>query len=173
MGNTISAAQYATHRGVSKPAVLQAIREGRLKQSVTREEGQKAYKIDPELADKEWAATTSLDRGEHNNRMMLRDAGAEGDAASFAASRAKREAYEAELARLKFEQQAGTLVDAESVKKEAFKTSRTIRDAMLNIPDRVASELSGLDDAFAIHRRLTEEIRKVLESALGVDDADA
>jgi phage terminase Nu1 subunit (DNA packaging protein) len=169
MGNLISAAKYATHRGVSKPAVLQAIRDGRLTKSVTRDG--KAYQIDVALADQEWAATTSIDRGEHNNRMMLRDAGAEGDAASFAASRAKREAYEAELARLKYEQQAGTLVDAEQVKKEAFKVARTIRDGMLNIPDRLAAELVGQDDSFIIHRKLTDEIRKALESALGQDDA--
>ena len=171
MGNLISATQYADRRGVSRPAVLQAIRQGRLTKSVTREG--RNYRIDPDLADQEWAATTSLDRGEHNNRMMLQDAGAEGDAASYAASRAKREAYEAELARLKYEQQAGTLVDAEAVKKEAFKTARTIRDGLLNIPDRVSAELAGIDDSFAVHRRLTEEIRKVLENALGDDDAAA
>lgn len=171
MGNYLSAAMYATHRGVSKPAVLQAIRDGRLKESVTREG--KAFKIDVDLADKEWAANTSIDRGEHNNRKMLMDAGIEGDTASYAASRAKREAYEAELARLKFEQQAGTLVEAEAVKKEAFKIGRTIRDGLLNIPDRVSAELVGQEDSFVIHRRLLEEIRKVLENALGEDDGNA
>lgn len=171
MGNLISATAYADRRGVSRPAVHQAIRNGRLSKSVTREG--KNYRIDADLADKEWAATTNIDRGEHNNRMMLQDAGIEGDASSYAASRAKREAYEAELARLKFEQQAGTLVDAEAVKKEAFKIARTIRDGMLNIPDRVSAELVGQDDSFVIHRRLLEEIRKVLENALGADDGNA
>jgi len=171
MGNFISAAKYATHRGVSKPAVLQAIRDGRLTKSVTRDG--KAFKIDVDLADQEWAATTSIDRGEHNNRMMLGDAGIEGEAATYAASRAKKEQYQAELSRLEYEQKAGTLVDAEAVKKEAFKVARMIRDGMLNIPDRVAAELTGQTDNFVIHRRLTEEIRKALESALGAEDGAA
>jgi phage terminase Nu1 subunit (DNA packaging protein) len=169
MSELISATQYADRRGVSRPAVLQAIRQGRLTKSVSREG--KVYRIDAELADKEWAATTSIDRGEHNNRMMLQDAGLEGEAATYAASRAKKEAYQAELSRLEYEQKAGTLVDAEAVKKEAFKVARMIRDGMLNIPDRVAAELTGVADSFTIHRRLTDEIRKALEAALGNDDA--
>jgi phage terminase Nu1 subunit (DNA packaging protein) len=171
MGNTISATEYADRRGVSRPAVLQAIRNGRLTKSVTREG--RNYRINADLADKEWAATTSIDRGEHNNRMMLQDAGVEGETASYAASRAKKEAYEAELARLKYEQQAGTLIDAEAVKKEAFKVARMVRDGLLNIPDRVAAEVAGITDSFIIHRRLTDEIRKALEAALGGDDVDA
>lgn len=171
MGNTTSAAKYATHRGVSKPAVLQAIRDGRLSKSVRR--NGKAFEIDIDLADQEWAANTSLDRGEHNNRMVREAVGPDGETTSLAASRAKREAYEAELARLKYEQQAGTLVEAEAVKKEAFKTARIIRDGMLNIPDRVSAELVGATDSFVIHRRLTEEIRKALETALGDEDGNA
>lgn len=171
MGNTISVTEYANRRGVSRAAVIQAILNKRIVQSVTKV-GRK-YEINADLADQEWAANTALDRGEHNNRKMLADAGVEGDTANYAASRAKRESYEAELARLKFEQQAGTLVEAEAVKKEAFKIARTIRDGMLNIPDRVSAELVGQEDSFVIHRRLLEEIRKVLENALGEDDADA
>lgn len=167
MGNLLTAAQYADRRGVSKPAVWQAIRNGRLSRSVKR--SGKAYIIDAALADEEWAANTQLDRGEHNNRLTIADGG-EGENASYAVSRAKKEAYEAELARLKYEQQSGTLVDAEAVKKQAFRVGRMIRDGLLNIPDRVSAELAGLDDSFAIHRRLTEEIRKALESALGAED---
>lgn len=169
MGKLISATAYADRRGVSKPAVLQAIRNGRLSKSVRRDG--KAYQIDADLADQEWAANTQLDRGEHNNRLTLGD-DIGGDNASYAVSRAKKEAYEAELARLKYEQQAGILVDAEAVKKQAFKVGRMVRDGMLNIPDRVSAELAGIDDSFSVHRRLTEEIRKVLETALGPDHDD-
>jgi hypothetical protein len=81
---------------------------------------------------------------------------------NFAASRAKREAYAAEIARLDFEERQGTLVDAEKVRGAAYKVARRIRDGLLNIPDRVAGELAGLTDSFLVHQRLTEEVRQVL-----------
>lgn len=170
MGKIVTAAAYAAHRGVSKPAVFQAIREGRIK-SVERDG--RAWRIDQDEADREWAENTSTTRGAHNLRLGVGEVAHDVDGPNLAASRAKREAYEAELARLKYEQQAGILVDAEDVKKEAFKTARIIRDGLLNIPDRVAAELVGASDSFVIHRRLTEEIRKALETALGEEDAAA
>ena len=41
-----------------------------------------------------------------------------------------------------------------------------VRDAMLNIPDRIASELAAETDQFEIHRLLTVEIRRALGTAL-------
>jgi hypothetical protein len=35
---------------------------------------------------------------------------------------------------------------------------------MLNIPDRVSAEFAGIQNAAEIHMRLTDEIRKALES---------
>lgn len=75
--------------------------------------------------------------------------------------------YDARLARIEYEEQQRALVKADDVKAAAFKVARTIRDGLLNIPDRVSAELAGLDDNFAVHRRLTDEIRKALEAALG------
>jgi phage terminase Nu1 subunit (DNA packaging protein) len=77
-------------------------------------------------------------------------------------ARAKRESYQAELARLKYEEQAGKLIDAEAVQNEAFKIARTVRDALMNLPDRVAAEFAGETNQFRIHTRLSEEIRKAL-----------
>lgn len=78
------------------------------------------------------------------------------------AAKAKRESYQAELARLKYEEQAGVLVNADAVRNEAFKIGRTVRDAMLAVPDRVSAEFSAETNQFKIHQRLTEEIRKAL-----------
>lgn len=93
-----------------------------------------------------------------------------GAAATFAQSRAIKEAYLARLAKLEFEEKSGVLVKADAVKNEAFKVARLVRDAMLNIPDRVSSELAADSDQFVIHRKLTLEIRRALEG-LGGDNA--
>jgi len=82
---------------------------------------------------------------------------------TLAASKAKREAFMAELARLEYEQKAGSLVPIEDVKKQAFKMARIVRDSLLNIPDRLAAELAAETNQFRVHTRLTEELRKALE----------
>jgi hypothetical protein len=41
--------------------------------------------------------------------------------------------------------------------------ARLVRDAMLNIPDRVAAELAAETNQFKVHQRLTHEIRRALE----------
>jgi hypothetical protein len=51
---------------------------------------------------------------------------------------------------------------AEPVKAEALKLARTVREAMLNIPDRIAAEFARLTNAHAIHARLNEEIQVAL-----------
>ncbi len=46
--------------------------------------------------------------------------------------------------------------------------ARMVRDAMLNIADRIASELAAETDQFEIHRLLTVEIRRALGTALNM-----
>jgi hypothetical protein len=77
-------------------------------------------------------------------------------------SRARREHYQAEKAKLEALQGRGELVPAEEVKREAFAMGRQIRDAMQGIPDRVASLLAASSDVRDVHQMLTEEIRVAL-----------
>ncbi len=78
-------------------------------------------------------------------------------------SRARREHYQAELAKLEVDHRRGELVAADAVKKEAFSTAKTVREALINIPDRVANLLAAENDASAIHMALTQEITQALE----------
>lgn len=165
----VSMSQYAAMRGISQPAVSQAIHSGRLIKAIIKDG--KRIKIDPDIADREWAANTQGGRGAAPQRLAsgvdLPDAI---DAADYNASRAKREAYNAELARLEVEEKQGQLVAADEVRKTAFAVARQVRDGILNIPDRVSAELAAVTDQFEIHRRLTAEIRKALEGVLTIAD---
>lgn len=157
---------YAKLKGVSPEAVNRAIKSGRLVKSVTRDK-KNWPRIDPKLADKEWEENTH-----QGNSLLERKKRAENESAkaqaspssSYANSKAIRENYLARLAKLDYEERSGKLVDAEAVKKEAFKVARTVRDGLLNIPDRVAAEFAGLTKPHEIHVRLSEEIRKALEA---------
>ena len=83
---------------------------------------------------------------------------------SYAASRAIREAYQARLAKLDYEERSGKLMDVDKVKTAAFKVARNVRDGLLNMPDRVAHELAYETDPSAVHQRLSAEIRSILEA---------
>jgi hypothetical protein len=162
-------AEYAASRGISKAAVNAAISSGRLVNAIKRE-GRRVT-LDAAIADAEWTANTRGGRGPAPQPLAsgvgLPDAI---EAADYNASRAKREAYNAELARLEVEEKQGQLVAADDVRKTAFAVARQVRDGMLNIPDRVSAELAAMTDQFEIHRRLTTEIRKALEGVLSSAD---
>ena len=77
-------------------------------------------------------------------------------------SRARREHYQAELAKLQVTQQRGELVPADEVKKEAFKMGRSVREALANLADRLSHQLAGEIDPVRIHQVLTQEHRAAL-----------
>lgn len=59
-------------------------------------------------------------------------------------------------------QRSGRLIDAEVARREAYESARSIRDAVLAVPDRVAAELAAESDAGRVHARLREELRAAL-----------
>jgi len=77
-------------------------------------------------------------------------------------SRARREHYQAELAKLQVALQRKELVPADEVKKEAFQIGRSIREALANLADRLSHQLAGETDPAVIHAVLTDEHRAAL-----------
>ena len=53
-------------------------------------------------------------------------------------------------------------IDVARIKKDFPLLARTVRDGLLNLPDRVAHELAHETDPSAVHLRLSSEIRAVL-----------
>ena len=78
-------------------------------------------------------------------------------------SRERREHYQAELAKLEVDLKRGELVSADSVKKAAFDLAKTVRESLINIPDRVANQFAAEADPQAIHMALSHEIQSALE----------
>lgn len=69
--------------------------------------------------------------------------------------------WSSETKRLKALKDAGELVEADKVEREAFEQARLLRDAFLNIPDRIAATLAAETDPIAVHTLLLKEIRSV------------
>lgn len=172
----VSVRAFSRFVGCSDVAVREGIEKGRLVESLRMTE--KGYpEVELEIGKREWednrdpAATLAMGLNGNNGQHEELNGADEliaGKNLSFASQRAEREKWAAKMAQLSYEERAGTLVEASKVRKESFALGRQIRDAMMNIPDRVATELAAEQDATKIHNRLAEEIRIALR---GVVDA--
>ena len=146
---------YARHRGISHTAVEKAVKQGRIQVDANG-------KIDAEQADRDWDHNTSQVNAPTTSRPLEATGGA-----SYAQSRAVRELYLAKIAKIEFEQKAAKLVSRDEVTVVAFTKARTIRDNLLNIPDRLAAMLAAERDPARVHELLSDEIRKVLNELSG------
>ena len=82
----------------------------------------------------------------------------------FAESKAKREFYLAELAKLDVLEKKKELVSVEEIKKSSFAKARAIREQLINLADRLSHQLAGEDDATVIYKIINSEHREALEN---------
>jgi hypothetical protein len=169
---------YSKRRGVTPAATRKAIKSGR----ISTVNG----KIDPEIADRDWAANTDETKPRNSvsgNPALRRPPEAPPVPASgmgsprenwggsqtptrgggYAAARAVRESYDARIRELEFKRMSSTLVSVDEVRVAAFNTNRRARDLLLAIPDRVSAVVAGMTDAAEIHKVLSDEIRRVCD----------
>jgi hypothetical protein len=158
----LSLRAYARHRGVSLAAVQKALRSGRIS---TTAEGM----IDSDQADGEWDAKTRPGQRQPDRGAPAATSGDPGSGLDYFRARAVRENYLARLAKIEFEEKTAKLVSRDEVQVAAFTKARTVRDNLLNIPDRLAATLAAETDADKVHQMLTTEIRKALDELAGPD----
>jgi phage terminase Nu1 subunit (DNA packaging protein) len=82
-------------------------------------------------------------------------------------SRIKTEVERGKLAELDRRQREGELVERSEVEEAAFTSARRVRDALMNIPARVASLYAAETDRQKIYQNLEDEIRTVLIDLIG------
>lgn len=154
----ISIRGLARRLRVTHKAVQNGIASGRLRRSIGWEKGKPVVK-NAALAAQEWVAGASKPKA--NGK-----AAGDGAAAGPSLNEAQREVAlgRAEAIRLANSQRAGRLIDGEAARRDAFECARTVRDALLNIPDRISAELAAEHDAAQVRARLDEELRNALES---------
>ena len=169
----VTFSEFAAIRGCSKGTVTAAVK-GRIKAAVVEKDGKRW--LDRDLALELWNRNT---RDTHNAKISRPDpvelppADAkelkrsierlpDDSIPDLNESRARREHYQAELAKLQVSQQRGELVPADQVKKEAFQMGRSVREALSNLADRLSHQLAGETDPAVIHQVLTQEHRAAL-----------
>lgn len=171
---------YARHRaerglvGRTLHAVQRAIADGR----ITPIDG----KIDPEVADIQWAEKTDSAqqargaRGGHAPRPASeppRLAPASGDRDGYFATKERRERAEAELAELELQERRRELVRASDVERATFDANRAVRDRVMGIADRVAPIVASEADVGRCHEIIANECRAALRDVVQALEAAA
>ncbi len=191
-GSRLSQRAYAAHRkerglpGATLGAVQKALKARRI---TLEPDGL----IDPAKADAAWASRTDPAKqtgqvkaeGPRNLKVMPPPKQKEttaggGDGApqpkqdDYWASKAAREYYEAELARMKCEERSGALVPPDTVRRALFDAGRIVRNGHEDLVVSLAPQLAGLTDLDPIEQLLRKEFRALDERfAQQVEKQDA
>ena len=81
-----------------------------------------------------------------------------GDSAQYRQARASREQTNAERARIELDQLRGKLIDVDDARRLAFTAFRSLRDAVLNVPARVAAQAAAETDVLRVEQLLDAEL---------------
>jgi len=170
----VTFSEFAAIKGCTKAAVTHATKN-RIADAVVEKDGKRW--LDRDLALELWNRNT---KATHNAKVSKPDSietSAPRDARELRQkvaglpddeipelneSRARREHYQAELAKLEVDLKRKELVPAVDVQKEAFALGRSVREALANLADRLSHQLAGETDPARIHAVLTDEHRAAL-----------
>ena len=163
--NWMTQKQYAAHRGCSAVSVHKAIKAGRISLIDNR--------IDPAVADIQWSANSRARapaRPAPADAPLPAGAGAAGDGAPAADgkggeywdSRSRREKAEAAIAEMKESEMRGLLIRADAVRSAWSTKISSVRDALLQIPSRVAPVLAAETEIDRVTELLEAELRQAL-----------
>ena len=154
----ISQAEYAKRRGCSQVAVHKAVKAKR----ITLIEGM----IDPIVADMQWQQNTRARASSKPQASAPQDKPEADSDDGYWQSRSRREAAEAEMAELKLSEQRGELVRAADVRSAYSKRAAGLREALLQIPARLAAVLAAETDHARVHDTLQAELHAVLSQVV-------
>ena len=162
----ITLAELAMLKNVSRAAVTKKIKTGKLDSAVVNHNGRKM--VNKEEAFRLWdlQALPSKDTTVRNQIKQEIDAKTYEQIPAYGESKAKREYFLAELAKLDVEEKKKQLVSVDEIKKSSFATGRSIREALTNLADRLSHQLAGEDDATVIYKIINSEHKEALENLL-------
>lgn len=159
--------QYAIHAGITKPAAAEQLKRVGIDYMQPFEFAE---------ADKRREAARHADRAKyskpiygdpHDDPESEEEDEPDPDTAKdpvFARSQARKELFRAKMAELDYQERLGKLIDKEKAEEEYYRIGRLVRDALLNIPSRLAGIVAAETDQRKVHDLLEKEIRQALEA---------
>lgn len=171
--NRVTKSEYAKLRGCAPSAVTRAIKEGRI--TTIMVDGRELIEV--AVADIQWQSNTRarVDSsstavvaaapagrvGGDDFREMIR-ANEVGGTTSYEEARRRRETAEANLAEMKQAEMEGKLILADAVRSAWAAKITGARDALLQIPSRIAPVLAAETDLVRVTALLEDELRQAL-----------
>jgi phage terminase Nu1 subunit (DNA packaging protein) len=158
----ITQAEYSRHRNCSREAVRKAVEAGR----ITTFGPEKL--IDAELADTHWARNTRarMRNSETADKETIAapviHANEVGANTSYEEARRRRELAEASIAEMKQAELEGLVIRADAVRAAWAAKVTTARDALLQIPSRLAPVLAAESDLIKTTQLLEDAVRQAL-----------
>lgn len=174
--NTCTKAEYADKKGVSRPAISQAIRAGRV---VVLDDG----RVDVDASDRVWDAKTDALQSLRANAPKRRAQALAGDphkppadlpgqaSYDFESARAKRETHAANIAEMEERKRAGELCETSAVLMTMTTIGSNFRTALERVADKLADRVAAEIDPHACHQIISSEINQALEQL--VSDCEA
>ena len=164
----ITMAELAKLKNVSRMAVSKKVKAGKLDGAIVNHNGKRL--VNKEEAFRLWdlQAPPSKDTTLRKQLKQEIDSKTVDEIPNYAESKAKREHFLAELARLDVEQKKEELILVSDITKSSFEKGRAIRESLINLADRLASQIAGETDPQMIHKLLTDEHTAVLEELVKV-----
>ncbi len=186
----LTVSEYAKHRGIHERSIRRYLANGAIPEKAIIRKGRLLF-INREKADQALARNVITRReilgdeilpvgqgsatqgqvkkvilpvgkpSEAQQAQVAAQAGTSG--LSFQEARTLKERFKTALLKITLDEKTGRLVEAEQVKVAAFNKARLVRDALLNIPDRISPILAAESDQGRVTELLIGEIRQVLE----------
>jgi len=179
---TCTKAEYAQRKGVSRPAISQAIKAGRV---VVLDDG----RIDIEASDRVWDAKTDTlqslranapkrraqaladephkpspaDRPDHGLAASAPQAPLSRVIYDFESARAKRETHAANIAEMEERKRAGELCETSAVLMTMTTIGSNFRTALERVADKLADRVAAEADPHTCHQIISGEITQALE----------
>lgn len=144
----ITKTQFAKKHGFSRQYVTELLRDG-----VLQEESNGM--LDEENADYALSLKQSMSQQTRGNKNKLQEL--------FIRAKLQNEIEKGKLLKLETAEKEKSLISVEDVRRVVYERSRAVRNAILNVPDRVASLLASITDPVELHQILMKELRTALE----------
>jgi len=155
-------------KGVSAPAVTKKMKKDYMQACIVNHNGQRL--VNKDMALELWNGNSNIAFPQSaipkQTKAELKkqiDATPDDEIPDFNVSRARKEHWQASLAKLQVEQQKKELIPVTDIKKSSFELGRAIRESLSNVADRLAPQCAGETDSQVIHQLLMEEHRNALE----------
>ena len=167
----ISLRKFADHLGCVEGTVRAAIREGKISDFVIKdEETGKVKGIMWREAELEWAKHyTRGNRGQGASEGLAR---IDEDIADINASRAKKEHYQAELARLEFEEKERVLLRKDEVERQLYQYAKEVSVELKAVGRLCSPDVVGLTDIMEVEKVVGRYIDAALNKLTEVVERD-